>query len=362
MQRFREGFLQSLVGLWLIFILSACQEPTAVLLEPLPTGKPAEKPQDLGQIGVYFSEAGSPTADSYRGGADEVLTGAIDQARFRVDLAVYDLDLWSIRDALVRAHQRGVTVRVVVESDRAEEAEIEALRSAGIPVVGDQRRGLMHQKFVIIDQRDVWTGSMNFTLRGVYRNDNHLIHFRSPSLAENYTVEFMEMFEDQLFGDRIRDNTPHPKLEIQGGLVETYFSPDDHPQKRIIELIQGAEDQIKFLAYSFTSDPIAQAMIRCSERGVLVQGVIDTSQLYSEMGSEWERLKKNGVDVRKDGNPEKMHHKFILIDGEIVIMGSYNFTESAEKVNDENVLIIHNAALGDIFDEEFQRVYRKGYP
>jgi phosphatidylserine/phosphatidylglycerophosphate/cardiolipin synthase-like enzyme len=103
-------------------------------------------------------------------------------------------------------------------------------------------------------------------------------------------------------------------------------------------------------------------MIRCSDRGVLVQGVIDTSQLYSEMGSEWERFKKKGVDVRKDGNPEKMHHKFILIDGEIVIMGSYNFTESAEKVNDENVLIIHNAALGDIFDEEFQRVYRKGHP
>ncbi|MFO7944038.1 MAG: phospholipase D-like domain-containing protein [Anaerolineales bacterium] len=159
----------------------------------------------------------------------------------------------------MRVHQQGVTVRVVVESDRAEEAEIEGLRSAGIPVVGDQRRGLMHQKFVIIDQRDVWKGSMNFTLRGVYRNDNHLIHFRSPSLVKNYTVEFMEKFEDQLFGDRIRDNTPHPKLEIQG--------------------------------------------------------VIDTSQPYSELGGEWEQFKKNGVDVRMDGNLEKMHHKFILIDG-----------------------------------------------
>ncbi|MFO7944037.1 MAG: hypothetical protein R6U51_07035 [Anaerolineales bacterium] len=87
MKRFREGFLQSLVGLWLIFVLSACQEPTAVFMDPLPTGKPVKKPQDLGQIDVYFSEAGRPTANSYRGGADEVLAGAIDQACFRVDLA-----------------------------------------------------------------------------------------------------------------------------------------------------------------------------------------------------------------------------------------------------------------------------------
>jgi phosphatidylserine/phosphatidylglycerophosphate/cardiolipin synthase-like enzyme len=220
----------------------------------------------------------------------------------------------------------------------------------------------MHQKFMIVDQEHVWTGSMNYTVQGVYQNDNHLIHVRSPSLAENYEVEFEEMFEDQLFGDMVREDTPHPVLEIQGAQIETYFSPDDHPQERILALIRDAEEQIYFLAFSFTSDEIAQAIIERSQAGVTVQGVLDTSQSYNDKGSEWEQFQDNELDVRLDGNPEKMHHKCILIDGEIVIIGSYNFTESAETKNDENVLIIHSSVLAEDFIQEFQRVFRKGRP
>lgn len=350
--------------LWvsLLVLISACQGPSATVLEPLPSVTPGESFQEHGWIAVYFSQPDSPDAAKYRGGADEALAEAIGQARFQVDLAIYRLDLWNVRDALLQAHRRGVNVRVVTESDLAEGEEIQSLLSAGIPVKGDQGQGLMHQKFMVIDQEDVWTGSMNFTLQGVYRNDNHLIHVRDPSLAENYETEFNEMFEDQLFGDMVRPDTPHPILEIQGAQIETYFSPDDHPRERILSLIQGAEEQILFLAFSFTSDSVAEAMIKRAQAGVTVRGVLDTSQSYNDEGSEWKRFQNSGLEVRLDGNPEKMHHKCILIDGEIVITGSYNFTESAETKNDENVLIIHSAALAEDFIQEFQRVFRKGRP
>ncbi|MFO8035532.1 MAG: phospholipase D-like domain-containing protein [Anaerolineales bacterium] len=350
--------------LWvgLLVLLSACHGPSATVLEPLPSVTPGESFQEHGWIAVYFSQPDSPDAAKYRGGADEALAEAIEQARFQVDLAIYRLDLWNVRDALLQAHRRGVNVRVVTESDLADEEEIQSLLSAGIPVKGDQGPGLMHQKFMIIDQEHVWTGSMNYTLQGVYRNDNNLIHVSAPSLAENYETEFNEMFEDQLFGDMVRSDTPHPLLEIQGAQIETYFSPDDNPRERILALIRGAEEQILFLAFSFTSDSLAQAMIERSQAGVTVQGVLDTSQSYNDAGSEWERFQESGLDVRLDGNPEKMHHKCILIDKEIVITGSYNFTESAENKNDENVLIIRSSALADDFIQEFQRVFRKGRP
>ena len=96
-------------------------------------------------------------------GPDKVLAGAIDSARLSVDVAAYSLNLWSIRDALISAYRRGVQVRVVMESDNMDVPEVQELIGAGIPVHGDQREGLMHDKFVVIDRYEVWTGSMNYT-------------------------------------------------------------------------------------------------------------------------------------------------------------------------------------------------------
>jgi len=63
------------------------------------------------------------------------------------------------------------------------------------------------------------------------------------------------------------------------------------------------------------------------------------------------------VDVRLDGNPANMHHKVILIDGEVLITGSYNFSRSAEMRNDENLLVVHNPQLVAQFMQEFDRIY-----
>jgi len=67
-------------------------------------------------------------------------------------------------------------------------------------------------------------------------------------------------------------------------------------------------------------------------------------------------MKEAGLAVFLDGNPRNMHHKVIVIDGEIVICGSFNFSDSADRSNDENLLIIYNRAVAAKFEEEFQRV------
>jgi phosphatidylserine/phosphatidylglycerophosphate/cardiolipin synthase-like enzyme len=265
---------------------------------------------------------------------------------------------WTIRNALVRAHQRGVQVRLVVETESMDRTEIQELISAGIPVVPDQSDGLMHNKFFIIDSSEVWTGSMNFTVNGAYRHLNNLVRLRSKRLAENYQTEFEEMFLEGFFGENSIENTPHPDLTINGVRIETYFSPDDEPARRLIELILSAEESVDFLYYSFTSDGIAEAILHQASQGVQIRGVLDAYQDRVGLGGEYQRLADQGLDVYLDTHPEKLHHKIIIIDHSIVVTGSYNLTRSAEIRNDENTLIIHDRKLAEIFLGEFDWIYQ----
>jgi phosphatidylserine/phosphatidylglycerophosphate/cardiolipin synthase-like enzyme len=99
-------------------------------------------------------------------------------------------------------------------------------------------------------------------------------------------------------------------------------------------------------------------MIERSRSGVVVQGVIEERNT-DQSNSQVDRLRAAFHDLLTDGNPYIMHHKVIIIDDETVILGSYNFTHSAESYNDENVLIIHDAEVAGLFVEEFGRVYNQ---
>ena len=310
-----------------------------------------------GWLEIYFTDPLSPYQRQLEGGPDEQLAAAIREARTRVDVAAYSLNLWSIRDALLDAHRRGVLVRVVMESSNLDDEVPQELMEAGIPVIGDRRDGLMHDKFVVIDGLDVWLGSMNFTVGGAYYNANNLLHIRSVQMAENYTREFEEMFLDDRFGPDVVAETPNPSLNVNGVQMEVYFSPDDGVSQAILPLLEYAQESIYFLAFSFTSDELGAAVREATARGVQVRGVMDSGQINSNTGTEYDAFRQAGLDVRRDGLDGMMHHKVFIIDREIVVTGSYNFSHSAETRNDENVLIIYSPQVASWFMEEFWRVY-----
>jgi phosphatidylserine/phosphatidylglycerophosphate/cardiolipin synthase-like enzyme len=324
-----------------------------------PSPAPGETPTLLltNWYDLYFTTPEDPASGSYNGGPDQPLVGAIFQARQSIDVAVYDINLFSIRDALIDAHRRGIAVRIVTDSDNIDEDVVQVLKDAGIPVLGDRREGLMHNKFIVIDRQEVWTGSMNLTVNDAYRNNNNLIRIRSPRLAEDYTTEFEEMFTKDLFGPDTLARTPFPTLTVEGTLLEVYFSPDDHTAVRLVELLQSAQHSIYFLAYSFTSDDLADAILQRARQGVKVAGVFETSQTENSAASEYERLRRTAMDVRLDGNPRSMHHKVFIIDGKTVVTGSYNFSSNAEHTNDENTLVIHNAEIAAKYETEFKKIY-----
>src|SRR5437867_12777356 len=97
-------------------------------------------------------------------------------------------------------------------------------------------------------------------------------------------------------------------------------------------------------------------MVAKVKAGLLVRGVFE-SQNAGGTGAAFNRLKAGGVDVLEDGNCYILHHKVIVIDERTVITGSYNFTGSAEKDNDENMVIVDDPNQARAYLEEFQRVY-----
>ena len=322
---------------------------------PLPAGYGAHG----SWIDIYFTDPLSPLAKQETGGPDDPLVASIDAARLTVDVAIYSLNLRSVRDALIRAHERGVQVRMVMESDNMDGSAPQALLDAGIPILGDRREGLMHDKFVVIDRSEVWLGSMNFTYSGAYEDNNQLFLIRSVKMAENYTKEFEEMFLDDKFGADILSETPWPQLNIDGTDVEVYFSPDDGVAQHILDTLNQAEKSIYFMAFSFTTDEFGQAILAQAERGLNVAGVMEEQQIKSNVGTEYDFFKQAGLNVFVDGNPGQMHHKTFIIDEKIVITGSYNFSNSAETRNDENIIIFHSEPIARVYLEEFQRVFEQ---
>lgn len=306
---------------------------------------------------LYFTDPTSSLALQKTGGIDQPLADAIDSAKLSVDMAIYSLSLNSIRDALLRAHDRGVQIRMVMESDNLDRTDPQRLADAGIPILGDRREGLMHNKFTVIDGSEVWVGGMNYTDSGTYEDNNVLMRIRSVKMAENYKKEFEEMFVDDQFGDTVLAETPNPRVTLDGTPVDTYFSPDDGVQAILFDILNDAQESIYFMAFSFTADSLGDVIRQRAEDGVTVAGVMDDDQVASNVGTEFDPFRQAGLDVYRDGNAGQMHHKIIIVDESIVIVGSYNFTNSAETKNDENLLVIYNDQIAARFLEEFKRVY-----
>jgi phosphatidylserine/phosphatidylglycerophosphate/cardiolipin synthase-like enzyme len=87
--------------------------------------------------------------------------------------------------------------------------------------------------------------------------------------------------------------------------------------------------------------------------------VMEKDQIASNIGTEYDAFVQAGIDVRPDGNDGQMHHKVMIIDKQIVVLGSYNFTNNAETVNDENLLVVYNPEIAAQYLTEFERVFAR---
>ncbi len=279
-----------------------------------------------------------------------------------IDLALYGLNRQSLINALIAAHQRGVTVRVVGDDDAALHeyaAGYQALLSAGIPVITDTSSYIQHNKFILIDAQVVWTGSTNFTDTGFTFNANNALVITSTTLADVYALEFEELWSGA-FQNGKTDNTPH-LLDYNGTLVQSYFSPTDLVAFEVWDELAHTADTLHFAMFFWTDDLLAQRTVERLADGVEVYGVWD--QLGAgNVASDDETLCAAGAHNAIESFPGKLHHKFAVLDvfgaDPRVILGSYNWTDSGAYNNDENTLIIHDRALAAAYYQEWVTLWQ----
>ncbi len=330
--------------------------------EAPPVAEAAATPEKWFEI--YFSQvySGDPAAaERDANNIDKQLVRKISAAAQTIDAALHELDSDRIASAFIVAHRRGVKIRIVTESDYSDEMSIQQLQHAGVPVRTDQgRNGLMHHKFLVFDGAfdgaSVWTGSFNTTTNGATKNNNNGIFIRSKELAENFSAEFSEMWAGNFGGDSPR-SVPNPTITMPDGTaITTLFAPEGNVTDAIVDAVRSARRFISFMAFSFTDDQIGDAMIERFRAGVKIGGIFEkrgSETRYSEFG----RMQEIGMDVIQDRNRYAMHHKVIVIDGETVITGSFNFSRNAAEVNDENLLILRgNREIALDYLQEYERL------
>src|SRR3989344_2274533 len=263
-----------------------------------------------------------------RENCSSVFEREIINAKSSVHCALYDLNLENLISAFY-SKSKAIDVKLVMD----ETSEDTGLKGN---VRFDGSSQLMHNKFCIIDDFIVLTGSFNPTFNDNNLNNNNLIILHSKFLSSNYEDEFDELWSGN-FGKGSR--VQNPAVYLNDAKIENYFCPEDNCADKVVSLIKNAKKSVYFMTFSFTSEKIADALI--SRDGIEIKGVFDKGQASNKYSQD-ERLKGFGMDVILDKSKYKLHHKVFIIDNETVVTGSFNPTQSGDTNNDENILIIHD--------------------
>lgn len=292
---------------------------------------------------------------------EQALLDRINGAVTSIDATIYDFERISLRDALIAAKQRGVTVRVVADDEaRVTYApHFATLETAGIPIVDDQDdTRIMHDKYLIIDHQSVWTGSTNLSDNDLTLNHNNSIVFTSAQVANVFQHDFDQMIAGNFGSNKTASLTT--TLTYNGFPLELYFSPQDNAMSQVISEVEAATSSIDFAIFFFTEDALRDALMAAHNRGVAVRGLWDA--LGAGNGSsDDEALCAAGIPIKIENTSGKMHHKLMVIDANgaapRVITGSLNWTDAADNRNSENTVIVHDRATTQSYEAAFQTMW-----
>jgi hypothetical protein len=334
-----------------------------------------------GEIEVYFNRSVDNSfstgvdAISLFNATDDTIISHIDDAMYTIDMAAYNINSGTIVQALNNALDRGVTIRYIAEGQNANLALVNL--DPSIPVLERENASSsgMHNKFIVIDRENVdsavvITGSTNFTSNNLFDDPNNLLIVQDQALARAFTIEFEEMWGStgplpdpilSRFGELKTNNTPQ-KFIIGGKNVELYFSPSDNTTNAITEAISTADFDLEFALLLITNNQLSEAIVEEANIFLQPRGIVEDENIS---GSDYEFLLDEGIDIHVHSGFGQLHHKYAIIDHSepnsdpIVVTGSHNWSASAESVNDENTLIIHDATIANLFYQEFMARYNE---
>ncbi len=426
-----------------VFTVNSCQSSTGIL--------PA-LPQHP-NIQVFFNQnQANRYTDPYRNierlgdNLERVLVDNVNQAKVSLDVAVQELRLPNIAKAIVDAKLRGVNVRLILENNysrawseftpeqieklserdrdrykefkkfadinndgRLTEDELDRrdglrlIKVTGVPWIddtadGSKGSGLMHHKFMVIDDQVVVFGSANFTMSDIHGdftkpdtrgNANNLVRIESKELAKRFKQEFNLMWGDGPNGkpdSRFGTKKPSRKIDyliVGGAQIRLKFSPDIVDTSReqtsnglIATAIAGAQKTIDMALFVYSEQFISTILEERQQQNVQIRALVEPQFAYRDYSatldmwglqstqdcktgtsSAWKQpLKTVGIPNLASG--DMLHHKFAILDRNLILTGSHNWTNAANHINDEALVAIQNETVAAHYQREYDRLYQ----
>lgn len=295
---------------------------------------------------------GAPDSVDDAEGIETQVVRFIDASRSSLHGALYELSLPSVTLALRQACARGVDVKLFLESDTRfspRERECLALLAGAIAIRYDDRRTLMHDKFLVADSQSVWTGSVNLTWTGCHLHYNEAVVVKDRRVAARYDEQFQRLFEGGA------DAPSAPPVDVDGVRTGVAFARGAARVTPFLEAVNGARQRIEIAAFSLTYSALVDALARRAREGVAVDVVLDARLARGPAGRRAAAvLQASGCQLRVGGprpgvdlllrfclpptQDIKIHHKLLVADGRRVVTGSANLSVNGFEHNDENVL------------------------
>ena len=346
-------------------------EETKETLETIKESTPINSSKlEKGEISVIYTDLNEtflPTTKCETK-ACKVLKKEIDSAEETIDFAVYGINNQpEIYNALVNAYNRGVKIRWVADYDKKDQNYYpDTLKLQKIITTYNTDKetdlsgqsAIMHNKFFIFDNKKVFTGSANITSTDIAGfNSNISVLLNSEQVAQIFTQEFEQMYNGAFHKDK--KAYPKEKININGIELGVFFSPQDKIiTKEILPIINNAKSYIYIPVFYITKKELVNELIAAHNRGVEVK-IINDATNASNKYTIHHQLREAGIKVKTENYAGKLHSKAMIIDDEYSIIGSMNFTNSGEKRNDENVVIIKDEEIAQYLKSTFLKLWDK---
>ena len=311
----------------------------------------------------------------------EAVGRAIDDATIAIDalLASVDVDANPLVEALVRAVNRGVVVRVIVDTSdwssdirRKGEEAVSALRDLGLDARLDDPAVTTHAKLVVIDRETVILGSTNWNAYAFTEHEQADVLINDPDVAAAFTDAFERVWSgSQTAGDASIDfaagagPTILPLPDVDGSVL---------CGRLVLDLLSHAKTSIHLAMYRMSvyptytdslSNALASALVAAAGRGAEVRVLLDDCRFYAESAeanlASAITLHQRGIEVRFDDPEDTMHAKLVIVDGSSVVLGSTNWNYySLERNVEANVAFLSIPEVAAAYEALFARLWQEG--
>lgn len=361
--RARMRVVSAVLATLVVSLLGACSTTEETSEDPWGDGK-GDGWSSERQIEVVLTEpycdvctASDKTLLQERSQMVAKIVALLDGAQEKVDIANYTFSVRAIEEAVLRAKQRGVTVRVAMDAGQ-ENGDTVATRlvAAGVelrfvPGTGTPA-GLQHAKFMLVDATTLLTGSNNWSSTGTSINEESSIVIESRDgdpILGGFACHFEAIWTKNHTGATACSN------------AEAAFSPGTKPIKMLEEELRRATKTIDVLMHHLAFDDLVKELAKAAERGVKVRVIVNAADRAEHAGAAWNRLFAAGGQIRfKQTNAELfqlMHHKLVVVDDRVVVNGSGNWSGSAFFKNFENYVRYRDPRIARPYRELYDRLW-----